>query len=304
MGVRGRGKSHIAGFGSRKAKDCEIVAIVDVDEAVGNRTVDAVKERFGKAPAYYRDIRKMLEDKSIDIVSIATPNHWHSLAAIWAMQAGKDVYVEKPVSHNVSEGRRLVQTARKHEPHLPGGHAVPHQSRHAGAIEFVRSARSARSSWPAACATSTAARSVPRATTRFPSRSITTCGPVPPRSSRSPARASITTGTGCGTTATATWAIRASTRWTSPAGVWASTTSEPVCVSYGGRLGYEDAGETANTQVSIHDYPNGKRLVFEVRGLPTPKLRGTGVGVIFYGTTATWSCPATAAERCLTRKVR
>ena len=60
-------------------------------------------------PRFEADIRKVLEDKSIDILSIATPNHWHALAAIWAMQAGKDVYVEKPVSHNVSEGRRIVE---------------------------------------------------------------------------------------------------------------------------------------------------------------------------------------------------
>src|SRR5262249_25465490 len=59
-------------------------------------------------------LRKVLDDKEIDAVSIATPNHWHALAAIWAMQAGKDVYVEKPVSHNISEGRRIVETARKY----------------------------------------------------------------------------------------------------------------------------------------------------------------------------------------------
>src|SRR5437773_1350507 len=112
IGVRGRGGDHIKGFGSRS--DCEIVAIVDVDEKVGHQRVEQIKEKLGKAPTYYRDLRKMLEDKSIDVVSIATPNHWHTLAAIWAIQAEKDVYVEKPVSHNVSEGRRVVDAARKH----------------------------------------------------------------------------------------------------------------------------------------------------------------------------------------------
>ena len=79
-----------------------------------------------------------LDDKSVDIVSIATPNHWHSLAAIWAMQAGKDVYVEKPVSHNVSEGRRMVQVARKIQPDLPGRHAAPlGQAPTAAAVRYM-----------------------------------------------------------------------------------------------------------------------------------------------------------------------
>ena len=65
---------------------------------------ESIKKKTGKQPKFVQDIRKLLEDKSIDIVSIATPNHWHALAAIWAMQAGKDVYVEKPASHKVLEG--------------------------------------------------------------------------------------------------------------------------------------------------------------------------------------------------------
>ena len=65
-------------------------------------------------PATYTDVRKLLEDKSIDAISIATPNHWHSLIAIWACQAGKDVYVEKPCSHNIWEGRQLVSAAQRY----------------------------------------------------------------------------------------------------------------------------------------------------------------------------------------------
>src|SRR5579862_1794689 len=112
VGAGGRGEDHIHSFG--RLPDCEFAAIVDVDEAAGHRSIERIKDKTGKAPKYYRDLRQMLEDKSIDIVSIATPNHWHSLAAIWTIQAGKDVYVEKPVSHNISEGRRVVQAARKH----------------------------------------------------------------------------------------------------------------------------------------------------------------------------------------------
>ena len=83
----------------------------------------------------------VLDDKSIDFVTIATPNHWHSLAAIWAMQAGKDVYVEKPVSHNVSEGRRDVQAA-EHTAHLPGRHAKSFLARHQRSGRVYESAAS------------------------------------------------------------------------------------------------------------------------------------------------------------------
>ena len=73
--------------------------------SAGPRTIG---KRQGKTPKFVRDLRKALDDKSVHVVSTATPNHWHALCAIWSMQAGKDVYVEKPVSHNVSEGRRIV----------------------------------------------------------------------------------------------------------------------------------------------------------------------------------------------------
>src|SRR5207244_6598491 len=82
--------------------------VCDADEGVIGLAMKAVESKQKKAPKFEQDIRKLLEDKSIDIVSIATPNHWHALASIWAMQAGKDVYVEKPVSHNVHEGRIIV----------------------------------------------------------------------------------------------------------------------------------------------------------------------------------------------------
>ena len=112
LGVHGRGRDHLGGFVGRA--DCQVVAIGDPDEAVGQKACDDVEKKSGKRPEFFADLRKLLEDKSINIVTVATPNHWHSLAAIWAMQAGKDVYVEKPVSHNVSEGRRVVDTARRH----------------------------------------------------------------------------------------------------------------------------------------------------------------------------------------------
>jgi predicted dehydrogenase len=107
-GLNGRGKDHIHGFS--QVPNVEIAALCDVDEDVLRRRSGEVE---GK-PQTYVDVRKMLEDRSIDAISIATPNHWHSLMAIWACQAGKDVYVEKPCSHNLWEGSQLVRAAEKY----------------------------------------------------------------------------------------------------------------------------------------------------------------------------------------------
>ena len=111
-GVRGRGNDHIKGFAH--VPNAEIAALCDVDESVlANRLGDV--QKLGKPkPKGYTDIRKLLEDKDIDAISIATPNHWHSLMGIWACQAGKDVYVEKPCSHNWFEGRQLVRAVKKY----------------------------------------------------------------------------------------------------------------------------------------------------------------------------------------------
>src|SRR5688572_1357488 len=110
VGFGGRGKDHIKGFST--AKGSRLVGLCDADHAVIAREMNRLPESGGIQS--YVDMRKMLENKDLDVISIATPNHWHSLAAIWAVQAGKDVYVEKPVSHNVWEGRQLVKAARKY----------------------------------------------------------------------------------------------------------------------------------------------------------------------------------------------
>lgn len=111
VGLRGRGLSHIHAYGAMP--NAEIAALCDIDDSVmRERLQDA--EKMGAHPKTYVDVRKVLEDKSIDAVSIATPNHWHSLIGIWACQAGKDVYVEKPCSHNLWEGGQLVRAAEKY----------------------------------------------------------------------------------------------------------------------------------------------------------------------------------------------
>ncbi|KPK46552.1 MAG: hypothetical protein AMK72_09670, partial [Planctomycetes bacterium SM23_25] len=99
IGAGMRGPAHIGAFARRG--DCDVVAICDADINRARRHANGVGKRQNRKVAAYQDLRKIIDDKLIDVVSIATCNHWHALAAIWAMQAGKDVYVEKPVSHNI-----------------------------------------------------------------------------------------------------------------------------------------------------------------------------------------------------------
>src|SRR5262245_5617065 len=113
VGLGGRGGSHIGGFTGNFG--CEVVAICDADSKAAGGAMKAIAKKQKAEPKFYQDMRKLLEDKSIDAVSFATPNHWHALGAIWAMQAGKHVYSEKPASHNVLEGRRMTEAARKHK---------------------------------------------------------------------------------------------------------------------------------------------------------------------------------------------
>ena len=112
IGFNGQGGSHMNDILGLKA-EAEYVALCDVDSNVLAKGAKKVQDAQGKAPKTYKDIREAVQDKEIDAVTIATPNHWHSLAAIWAMQAGKDVYVEKPMTHNISEGRQVMAAAKK-----------------------------------------------------------------------------------------------------------------------------------------------------------------------------------------------
>jgi predicted dehydrogenase len=113
VGFNGQGGSHIKDILAMK-DDAEYTALCDVDANVREKGSKLVEAAQGKAPKLYTDIREALQDSSIDAITIAMPNHWHSLAAIWACQAGKDVYVEKPFSHNIYEGRQLVAAAAKY----------------------------------------------------------------------------------------------------------------------------------------------------------------------------------------------
>src|SRR6185312_15699932 len=130
------GMSHVEGFlGDDRV---EIVALCDVYEHTWAKAQNALASAGRKAARTYQDIRKLLEDKDVHAVSIATPNHWHTLAGVWAMQAGRDVYVEKPVSHNVSEGRRLEQARIKYNRVCQAGLQSRSTTACQKAVEYIR----------------------------------------------------------------------------------------------------------------------------------------------------------------------
>ena len=112
VGCRGQGNSHIRQY--LGMKNVEIAALCDVDDSVLNQRLAFIEKESGKKPAAFKDLRLLLEDKSIDAISIATPNHQHTLQTIWSLQAGKHVYCEKPCSHNIFESRQIVAATRKY----------------------------------------------------------------------------------------------------------------------------------------------------------------------------------------------
>jgi len=112
VGLGGRGTDHVKEY--LQQPGCRIAGICDIDSARVERMESFILKQSGEKPKTYRDMRHVFADKDIDAVSIVTCNHWHALAAIWACQAGKDVYTEKPASHNIWEGRKMVEAARKY----------------------------------------------------------------------------------------------------------------------------------------------------------------------------------------------
>ncbi|VAX35725.1 Myo-inositol 2-dehydrogenase, partial [hydrothermal vent metagenome] len=282
LGVNGRGRTHIDSFLRRN--DCQVAAIVDPDENVGmKKGVARVEKKTGEKPAFYQDLRRVMDDKSIDIISIATPNHWHSLAAIWAMQAGKDVYLEKPISHNVSEGRRVVQAARKYNQICQAGtqcRTMPGtvdaiKFLHAGGVGDVKLARGLCYK-PRKSIGPKGLHNVPKGVDYN-----LWLGPAPlmKQVPRPRFHYDWHWQWDYGNADMGNQGIHQMdiARW----GLGVDSIGDSV-LSYGGRLGYEDAGQTANTQVNIHGYGD-KTIVFETRGLKTGAYRKSKIGVIFQG---------------------
>jgi len=134
IGVNDRGGAHLGEF--KKMKGVRVAGLCDVDLTVLERRAQGIP-----SIKKFQDVRRLLESKEVDAVSVATPNHWHSLITIWACQAGKDVYVEKPCSHNVFEGRKCVEAARKYKRIVQHGTQSRSNLEQAGLAELVKSGR-------------------------------------------------------------------------------------------------------------------------------------------------------------------
>jgi len=104
-----------------RIENVQVVTVCDPDETRMQKWAADLEAKTGRKPKMEPDVRRVLEDKSIDAINIASCNHWHAPAAIWACQAGKHVYVEKPVSHNIWEGRKMIEEARKYKRCVQGG---------------------------------------------------------------------------------------------------------------------------------------------------------------------------------------
>jgi len=297
LGLNGRGQTHLSNFARRK--DCDITVVCDPDEMIGmTKGVDKVESKTGQKPKYIRDLRQVMEDGNVDIVAIATPNHWHSLGTIWAVQNGKHVYCEKPVSHNVEEGRRAAQAIEKHGTIVQCGTQSRSHEAQQQAVAFVQNGgigevKLARG----LCYKRRGSIGAPGNYDVPASVDYDVyLGPadVEPLT-RPKLHYDWHWQYNCGNGDLGNQGIHQMdiARW----GLGVEGIGDSV-VSYGERLGYEDAGTTANTQVSIHEFADGKRIIFETRGLVIDKddwsmffrdkngnpYSGNKIGVIFYGT--------------------
>jgi predicted dehydrogenase len=278
-GLNGRGGTHVSEFA--RLPDVEIAYLVDPDRRTYRKHLSALSSKNLPAPKTETDIRRVLDDKSVQVVSIATPNHWHSLMTIWACQAGKDVYVEKPCSHNIYEGRKAVEAAKKY------GRIVQHgtQSRSSQSwldlLALVQSGRYGK-------------LLVSRGLCYKPRGSIGVKPPSPPPAEvdfdlwlgpapEQPHHANLVHynwhwfwdfGNGdIGNQGVHQMDIA---RWLIPGATWPDWV-----ISFGGRLGYRDQGETPNTQIAVMGY-GPVLLIFEVRGLKTSPYYGQGIGNVLH----------------------
>lgn len=287
-GIGGRGGSHMNAL--EKSRMGNVVGLCDVDATILDRVASGFEKKYKRKVDKAVDVRRLLDRKDIDVLTIATPNHWHALMTIWAVQAGKDVYVEKPVSHNVWEGRQIVNAARKHKKIVQTGtQSRSSQSSIGEAVKWTQSGKLGKILYAVG-------------TCFKPRRSIGKldkpleipdhidydkwCGPalkVPLFRPRLKYDWHWDFNTGCGDIGNQGIHQMDVARW-----FLGESKLSPRVISIGGRLGYDDAGDTPNTQTVLHDYPNAP-LIFETRGLPNkdlnwktgmPRYRGSGVGVL------------------------
>jgi len=270
IGLNGRGKNHVNSLSA--IQGVRIAALCDPDTAV----LDKAKKLEGVDGSVktYTDLRELFAAPDIDAVTIATPNHWHSLAGIWACQAGKDVYVEKPISHNIWEGRQLAAAAKKYNRVVQAGTQIRSGAGVREAVEWVRAGNLGKILVSRGLCykrrDSIGKTSGPQPVPATINYDVWT-GPAP---LLPPRRNSKKNGSvhyewhwfwnyGNGDVGNQGIHQMDVARW---------FLGEPGLprhtFSIGGRMGYEDDGETPNTQVIFHDYATAP-LIFEVRGLPS-----------------------------------
>src|SRR5258707_2918886 len=139
LGLGGRGRGHIREASANQG--VEVVALCDPDRKRLETAAAEHQKAAGVKARCETDLRRILEDKEIDVVSVATTNHWHALATIWACQAGKHVYVEKPVSHNLAEGRKMIEAARKYKRFVTTGTQRRCGAHFHSATEYIKSGK-------------------------------------------------------------------------------------------------------------------------------------------------------------------
>jgi predicted dehydrogenase len=276
-GLNGRGESHLGEF--LAMPDVEVAYLIDPDSRVLSRRARQAQEKSGKRPEVLPDVRDALDRKDVDVLSIAAPNHWHALMTIWACQAGKDVYVEKPMSHNIREGRMAVETARKYQRIVQHGTQARSKGGWENVVEVIRSGQLGK-------------LLVSRGLCYKRRGSI---GVKPPQQPPKELDFNLWLGpareqpyhenlvhynwhwfwdTGNGDIGNQGVHEMDKARWAIP-----GATLPRSVISLGGRFGYEDQGQTANTQMAVFDYGESL-LIFEVRGLETEEYHGVSVGNI------------------------
>jgi predicted dehydrogenase len=264
-GINGRGRAHLGGYAEQE--NVEIAYLVDPDSRLFAPISEKVVQNGGSAPKCVQDLRKALEDKNLDAVSIASPNHTHSLLAIWACQAGKDVYVEKPCCHNIYEGRKLVEAARKYDRIVQHGTQSRSSAGIAKEIAAVHSGKYGKLLISYGYA-SKSRPSIGLKPSKEPPKELDFNLWLGPAAVQSYNENYVhynwhwfwEFGNGeIGNQGVHQMDIA---RWAMPEGAVPKSV-----ISLGGRFGYEDQGQTPNTQFTIIDF-GGPKIFFEDRGLP------------------------------------
>ncbi len=286
-GLNGRGGAHISGLAGMPG--VQIVALIDPDTRTYAKRIKEVESKGKNTPKTYQDVRKVLEDKNIDVLTIATPNHWHALMTIWGCQAGKDVYVEKPCSHNIHEGRIAVEMARKHKRIVQ--HGTQSRTEHPEAALIQAYARSGKLGKllisRGLCYKDGGKGGSTRGDIGFKTPTDPPAeldfnlwvGPAPMQ----PFHTNLVHyrwhwfwDFGNGDIGNQGVHEIDKARWAIP-----GATLPRSVISFGGRLGHKDQGQTASSQVALFDFGE-TQLIFEVRGLPSKSYKGVGVGNTYH----------------------